>query len=112
MPNSTSSAQRRQCRGIDHETDPESSLFQPIFVGDMELSHRVVMASLTRLRTNNEQVPLPIVAEYYGQRASVPGTLIVSEATSISQNVGVSHYAPGIWTSEQIGAWRQVRASF
>lgn len=48
------------------------------------------------------------VTEYYTQRASVPGTLILTEATQISRRaIGVRN-APGIWSPEQIAAWRKI----
>ena len=50
------------------------ALFQPIQVGDIKLSHRVVLAPLTRLRADSAHVPTDMVQEYYVQRARVPGT--------------------------------------
>lgn len=46
--------------------------------------------------------------EYYEQRASVPGTLIVSEATIIARNAAGCYNAPGIWSQSQITAWEDV----
>jgi 2,4-dienoyl-CoA reductase-like NADH-dependent reductase (Old Yellow Enzyme family) len=86
----------------------QPTLFQPLKVGDITLQHRIVMAPLTRFRANKQHVPLPLVKEYYGQRASVPGTLLITEATFISQRAAGYPNAPGIWTREQISAWKQV----
>jgi hypothetical protein len=50
------------------------TLFDPIKVGALELSHRVVMAPLTRLRSGPPgDVPGPLMTESYAQRASVGG---------------------------------------
>ena len=88
-----------------------SKLFQPIRVGDITLGHRVVFAPLTRFRhTKTDHVALPIVKEYYAQRASTPGTLLISEATLISPEAGGYIHAPGIWSDEQISKWKEVRA--
>ena len=66
------------------------------------------MSPLTRFRADDSSLPLPFVQEYYGQRASVPGTLLISEATAISSRaVGFSN-VPGIWSAEQIQAWKEV----
>lgn len=47
--------------------------------------------------------------EYYGQRACVPGTLIIGEATFISAAAGgTPELRAGIWTSPQIAAWKDV----
>jgi len=52
-----------------------------------------------------------MVAEYYAQRASAPGTLLVSEATFISAKNGGYANVPGIYNEEQIDAWRKVTES-
>ncbi|KAI2612722.1 FMN-linked oxidoreductase [Hypoxylon fragiforme] len=85
-----------------------SRLFQPLKVGNATLGHRVVMAPLTRFRSDDNHVVLPFVKEYYGQRASVPGTLLISEATLISKRAGGYSNVPGIWSKEQITAWKEV----
>ncbi|RFU29498.1 hypothetical protein B7463_g6821, partial [Scytalidium lignicola] len=85
-----------------------SRLFQPLKVGNIELKNRIVMAPLTRFRADVHHVPLPIVAEYYGQRASVPGTLLITEATFIAPQGGGDGNVPGIYNSEQIEAWKMV----
>ncbi|KAI0975094.1 putative N-ethylmaleimide reductase [Xylaria arbuscula] len=85
-----------------------SRLFRPIRVGNMTLAHRIGMSPLTRLRASNDHVPLDIVAEYYSQRASVPGTLLISEGTLISKADGGVPNVPGIYNEQQIKAWKQV----
>ncbi|KAK5627013.1 hypothetical protein RRF57_002728 [Xylaria bambusicola] len=87
----------------------ESRLFKPLKIGNIEVKHRIAMAPLTRLRATSEYVPVPLMKEYYGQRASVPGTLIISEGTFVSpaQCEGFAN-APGIWTQEQIAAWKTI----
>lgn len=85
-----------------------SSLFEPLKVGSSQLKHRIVMAPLTRFRANDDHVPLPFVADYYAQRASLPGTLLISEATFIHPTAGGYPNVPGIYNSEQIAAWKKV----
>ncbi|KAK7451316.1 hypothetical protein VKT23_012657 [Stygiomarasmius scandens] len=85
-----------------------SKLFQPIKLGDIVLKHRVALAPLTRFRANAKHVPLPIVKEMYAQRASTPGTLLVTEATLIAARAGGYPHAPGVWSDEQISAWKEV----
>jgi NADPH2 dehydrogenase len=86
----------------------ESRLFMPVKLGDITLKQRVAMSPLTRYRADDSGVLLPIAKEYYSQRASVPGTLIVTEATYISKQDGGYRNAPGIYSQAQIDAWRQV----
>jgi NADPH2 dehydrogenase len=84
-------------------------LFQPLKLGSLTLSHRVALAPLTRFRADAKHVPvLPIVKEYYEQRASVPGTLLITEATFISPQAGGYAHVPGIWSEDQVRAWKQV----
>lgn len=85
-----------------------TKLFQPIRVGRLELSSRIAMAPMTRFRVDDQHVPLPIVKDYYAQRASVPGTLLITEATVISPNGGGYPNVPGIWSDAQIAAWKEV----
>lgn len=49
-----------------------------------------------------------MMAEYYGQRAHIPGSLLVTEGTFISPSAGGFPHVPGIWSDEQIAAWKPV----
>lgn len=50
-------------------------LFSLFILGTITLRHRVVMAPLTRLRSDQPgDVPGDLMAEYYAQRASPGGT--------------------------------------
>lgn len=83
-------------------------LFQPIRVGQQWLSHRVVLAPLTRYRANNAHVHGDLAVAYYDQRATIPGTLLITEATFISANAGGYDNIPGIWNDEQVAGWKRV----
>jgi N-ethylmaleimide reductase len=92
-------------------TRRSNALFSPIRVGALDLLHRVVMAPLTRLRSKIPgDVPTSLMAEYYGQRASVGG-LLISEGTTVS--LGGRGYlgAPGIHSEEHVAGWRKVTAA-
>lgn len=81
-------------------------LFSRITAGALPLRNRIVMAPLTRSRSSPEGVPPPFAATYYAQRATAG--LIVSEATNISPQAKGYEYTPGIWSPEQVAAWRNV----
>jgi len=85
-----------------------SKLFQPLKIGNVELSNRIVLAPLTRFRADDDHVPLPFVPEYYAQRGSYPGTLLITEATFIAPQAGGFSNAPGIWSPAQIASWKNV----
>lgn len=81
-------------------------LFSPMTLGELELPNRLVMAPLTRLRSGQDGIPGPLVAEHYHQRASLG--LIVSEGTYPSPAGRSYPGQPGIVTPEQIAGWTKV----
>jgi N-ethylmaleimide reductase len=85
-----------------------SKLFSPIRIGAIDLSHRVVLAPLTRMRADVPgNVPNALMATYYGQRAS-EGGLMITEATFIAPTGNGGYASPGICTDEQVVGWRKV----
>jgi 2,4-dienoyl-CoA reductase-like NADH-dependent reductase (Old Yellow Enzyme family) len=85
------------------------SLLDPIQVGDLHLPNRVFMAPLTRLRGTPDHIPTPMMIEYYTQRASAG--LIISEGTPIDpMGVGYAN-VPGLWSQQQVEAWKPVTAA-
>jgi 2,4-dienoyl-CoA reductase-like NADH-dependent reductase (Old Yellow Enzyme family) len=76
-----------------------SKLFEPIQLGTVTLQHRVVMAPLTRYRGNTKHTPTDPVVEHYAARASLPGTLIISEAFIAHKASGDAFNVPGIWSA-------------
>ncbi|MED6173410.1 12-oxophytodienoate reductase 1 [Stylosanthes scabra] len=84
----------------------DNPLVSPYKMGNFNLSHRVVLAPLTRQRSYNH-VPQPHAALYYSQRAS-KGGLLISEGTVISQSSQWYPNIPGIWTKEQVQAWKPI----
>ncbi|KAF1941846.1 FMN-linked oxidoreductase [Clathrospora elynae] len=66
------------------------------------------MAPLTRYRMDDNWNATTMSKEYYEQRACVPGTFIVSEATVVAKNAVGCRNAPGIWSEAQIASWKQV----
>ncbi|RCI02979.1 hypothetical protein CU098_011811 [Rhizopus stolonifer] len=86
------------------------ALFTPTKIGNQELKHRVVLAPLTRFRATPEAVPTDLQVEHYKQRAS-EGGLLITEATFISRLAGNYYRVPGIYTKEQIEAWKKVTSA-
>ncbi|KAK9756959.1 hypothetical protein RND81_01G132400 [Saponaria officinalis] len=81
-------------------------LISPYQMGNFHLSHRVVLAPLTRQRSYGN-VPQPHAILYYSQRAS-NGGLLIAEATGISDTAQGYPETPGIWTKEQVEAWKPI----
>jgi len=81
------------------------SLFDPARAGDLQLANRIVLAPLTRNRAP-KAIPVPLMAEYYAQRAT--GGLLITEATAIShQGQGLAG-VPGLYGPEQLEGWKRV----
>src|SRR5215813_14724450 len=85
-----------------------SPFFKPLQLGAIPLSHRIVMPPLTRMRAGlADGVPSPLAATYYSQRVT-EGGLIIAEATQISQQGQGYPQTPGIYTPDQVAAWRTI----
>ena len=83
-----------------------TTLFDPLQFGEIAAANRIVMAPLTRDRAAAGQVPTPLMATYYEQRAGAG--LIVSEATQVSAQGQGYLDTPGIYTAAQVAGWRRV----
>lgn len=81
-------------------------LFEPLQVGSLTIPNRMIMAPLTRTRAGLEHLPNSLMAEYYAQRASAG--LIIAECTMILPNTSAFIAEPGIYSGEQVEAWKQV----
>jgi N-ethylmaleimide reductase len=89
-------------------TETKQKLFSPIQIGPLSLKHRVVMAPLTRSRSEQPgDVPGDLMRQYYSQRAS-DGGLIISEATSISIASRGWFGAPGLYSDAQVRGWSRI----
>jgi N-ethylmaleimide reductase len=88
-----------------------SKLFSPISIGGLALTHRVVMAPLTRSRADlPDDVPNDLMVDYYTQRAS-KGGLIIGEATTISTSARGWLGAPGLYSEQQVAGWKKITAA-
>nr|GLL32641.1 putative 12-oxophytodienoate reductase 11 [Ipomoea trifida] len=81
-------------------------LLTPYKMGNFHLSHRIVLAPLTRQRSYGN-VPQPHAILYYSQRTT-KGGLLIAEATGVSDTAQGYRDAPGIWTKEQVEAWKPI----
>ena len=81
-------------------------LFAPLNLGALTLPNRIIMAPLTRCRADQDHLPTPLMAEYYAQRATAG--LIISECAMVMPNCSAFGQDPGIYSSAQVDAWKQV----
>lgn len=84
-------------------------LLEQTQLGNLTLKNKMVMSAMTRSRANINGVVGDITVQYYTQRVSAG--LIFTEAIRISEDATGSPYTPGIYTTEQIEAWKKVTRS-
>ncbi|CAL4990687.1 unnamed protein product [Urochloa decumbens] len=83
-----------------------NDLLTPYKMGKFDLAHRVILAPLTRCRSY-ENMAQPHNTLYYEQRAA-PGVLLIAEASAVSEMVTEYPQLPGLWSQEQVEAWKPV----
>ncbi|WP_029284483.1 alkene reductase [Pedobacter sp. R20-19] len=81
-------------------------LLEKIQLGKVSLKNRIAMAAMTRGRSDINGLVGDMTVEYYTQRASAG--LLFSEAIRISEEATGSPLTPGIFTDQQIAAWKKV----
>ncbi|XP_047337744.1 12-oxophytodienoate reductase 3 [Impatiens glandulifera] len=84
----------------------QKTLFSPYKMSNFNLSHRVVLAPMTRCRAING-IPGQGLVDYYTQRAT-DGGFLITEGTLVSDNAGGFPHCPGIYNKEQVEAWKTV----
>src|SRR3990167_5916375 len=75
----------------------------------INLKNKIVMAPMTRAKSNTSLIPTPAMTNYYAARAE--SGLIITEGTVINSTARGHDAVPGIFTSEQVHAWQQVTAA-
>jgi len=81
-----------------------SVLFQTFRVHDLTLRNRIVLSPMTRGRAGANRRPNQLTAEYYAQRGSAG--LLITEATTISEEANGWNESPGIYTDEMTEGWK------
>jgi N-ethylmaleimide reductase len=81
-------------------------LLSPCKLGPLELSNSMTMSALTRCRAIEGNVPTPLAATYYSQRASAG--LIITEATQVTPMGQGYPNTPGIYSDEQVQGWKKI----
>jgi N-ethylmaleimide reductase len=81
-------------------------LLQPVELGSLRLPNRVVMSPMTRMRVDSELAVLPVVADYYSQRASAG--LIITESIAAAPYGAGFPPLPALVDRRHADAWRHV----
>eukprot|EP00252_Welwitschia_mirabilis_P017457 TRINITY_DN3868_c0_g1_i1.p2 TRINITY_DN3868_c0_g1~~TRINITY_DN3868_c0_g1_i1.p2 ORF type:complete len:147 (-),score=8.26 TRINITY_DN3868_c0_g1_i1:1188-1628(-) len=102
--NSNNSKQEPAASTVMEDSTPD--ILSPLAFSDFQLSHRVVLAPVTRCRALNS-VPQPAHVTFYSQRTTNGGFLI-TEANAVSPKAFGFPNSPGIFTEDQIEGWKKV----
>ena len=81
-----------------------SVLFQPFALHELTLPNRIVLAPMTRSRAGTARQPNRLMAEYYAQRSSAG--LLITEATTISEEANGWNESPGVYPDEMTQGWK------
>lgn len=84
-------------------------LLEKTQLGDLTLKNKMVMSAMTRSRADQNGIVGDLTVQYYTQRVSAG--LIFTEAIRISEEATGSPLTPGIYSSDQIEAWKKVTKS-
>ncbi|NMH59134.1 alkene reductase [Alteromonas ponticola] len=83
-----------------------SPLFQTLKWANNILTNRMVMAPMTRGRAGKNRIPNKVMGDYYAQRADAG--LIITEATTISEEANGWVDSPGIYTNQMVEGWQSI----
>ena len=104
MPNIDHLNVRTETMRVRRVQDMNSVLFQPFRLHDLNLRNRIVLSPMTRGRAGAARLPNRLMAEYYAQRSSAG--LLITEATTISEEANGWNESPGIYTEEMTEGWK------
>ncbi len=81
-------------------------LLTPFSLRDVPVGNRVALAPMTRARAGESREANALMAKYYAQRAGAG--LVITEATTVSEQGNGWVGSPGIYTDAQGEAWKPV----
>ena len=84
-------------------------LLEKTQLGNLALKNKMAMSAMTRSRADQNGIVGDLTVQYYTQRVSAG--LIFTEAIRISEEATGSPLTPGIYSSNQIDAWKKVTKS-
>ncbi len=84
-------------------------LFEPFDLHGLPLANRLVMAPMTRNRATAAHVPTAAMATYYAQRATM-GLIVTEGVSPAADGLGYARI-PGLFSAEQVEAWRPITAA-
>ena len=87
--------------------EPAPPMFAPFRLRDMELANRVVVSPMATYSAENG-CPNDFHLVHYGARAQGGAGLVYTEMTCVSPEGRITPGCPGLYTPEQVAAWRRI----
>lgn len=91
------------------QTLMQMDLFTPLTLGSLKLPNRIIMAPMSRLRSDANGIIPGYMADYYAQRASAG--MIITESIAVAPYGSGYPNLPGLYSPEQTAAWEHVTRS-
>lgn len=89
--------------------NPIQQLLKPFERNGLTFKNRIVLAPMTRCQADTGQVPSEGMHTFYHKRSGCG--LLITEATGISPHANTHPNTPGIYSNDQILAWRRIAES-
>jgi anthraniloyl-CoA monooxygenase len=97
-----------QSRARGHEVnEPTPPMFAPFRLREMELANRVVVSPMA-MYSAEDGIPNDFHLVHYGARAQGGAGLVYTEMTCISPQARITPGCAGLYTPEQLAAWRRI----
>jgi hypothetical protein len=98
------------CNKLNSLSEMYKHLSSPIKLGTLSLKNRVVLAAMTRMRTDPKTgIPNDLMVDYYSQRAGAG--LILTECAAVSQRGEGFPGAGNFYNKQQADGWKRVVAA-
>ena len=88
-------------------TSPRPPMFMSYTLGELPLDNRVVVSPYGIYAATDGVVNSTHIA-HYGARALGGAGLLITEMTAVSPSGRITEGCPGLWSAEQVQAWRAV----
>jgi len=96
-------------RGFELDTkNPPPPMFTPFRIGTMTVENRVMVSPMNMYSAQAGAVPGDFHLAHLGRLAMGGAGLVFAEMTAVSEAARITPGCPGIYTDEQVAAWKRI----
>ena len=88
--------------------NPPPPMFTPFRIGNMMVQNRVVVSPMNMYSAEPGNIPGDFHLVHLGRLAMGGAGLVFAEMTSVSEDARITPGCPGIYTPDQVAAWRRI----